>query len=229
MYFGSPQYKHFDPTQCEHFGSAQCKQKGFAPLFIIIAILIITGIAGGAYYFGLISKDKQPQQQNKNQISQSSPLVVTESVVPSPTPTTDKNTFSPPKEWKKFISNAFKLSFYYHPDFKVVESDKESRSIVLTQPDSPAKWSLVEYSDYGGGSRREWYLKQHTEFSEEDKNNLQFTELQLVNSSGLLITYHGDSSSWGDTLLVVRGKNILVATANSGNINQQFFKSIKLE
>lgn len=54
-------------------------QKGFAPILIALGILLIVGIAGGAYYFGTL-KNTKPQSQNSVVVSQ------TPQPKPSPTP-----------------------------------------------------------------------------------------------------------------------------------------------
>ena len=40
-------------------------QKGFAPILVLVGILVIVAVAGGAYYFG---KSQAPESQTQNQI-----------------------------------------------------------------------------------------------------------------------------------------------------------------
>lgn len=201
-------------------------QKGQTLIWVIAGALII---AGGVFYLGRSSNPKpSPTQIVTSQTPQSSP---------NAGPTEFKQeTYNPPSGWKKFNSNLLKLSFYYPSEFKVTESGEGlsevnlTKGISLSQANSPARWGIGEFSDYVGESRREWYLKKHPEISTDDKDNLKFTEFATVNTSGLLVTYTGNNYGWSDTLLIARGGNMLVVSANSGNeMNQQFFKSIKMD
>lgn len=80
---------HFDWFNTVHHKYAQYKQKGFAPILVLVGIVIIIGIAAGAYYFG---KSQPPKTQTQNQVVVSQtpqPTIVPSSIpVTSPAPTT---------------------------------------------------------------------------------------------------------------------------------------------
>ncbi len=70
-----------------HFDFAQCKQKGFAPILILVGILILALVGSVTYYFG------KPQFQ-KSQIQPQNPMVT--QTLPSPTST--QNTIETPDD-----------------------------------------------------------------------------------------------------------------------------------
>lgn len=49
-----------------------CRQAGFAPVLVLIGIMVIMAIAGGAYYFG---KSQTPKPQSQNLMASSQPSV----------------------------------------------------------------------------------------------------------------------------------------------------------
>lgn len=77
-------------------------QKGFAPILILVGILIIMVVAGGAFYFGRQTTPK-PQTQNP---------VVTSTPQPSPSPDETSN-------WKTYTNTKNGYSFKYPSDWSI--------------------------------------------------------------------------------------------------------------
>lgn len=67
-------------------------QKGFSPLFIILGIILVIGIVGGAYYLG---KAQNPKPQPQNPVITSQTPKPTDQIV----------------NWKKFNSQYFSFSY----------------------------------------------------------------------------------------------------------------------
>lgn len=76
-------------------------QKGFAPVLILVGILVIMAIAGGAYYFGKISNKPTP-----------TPPLVTQT---QPTKAVDETA-----NWKTFVNTVYGYSISYPSDWSVV-------------------------------------------------------------------------------------------------------------
>ncbi len=90
------------------------KQTGFAPILILVGILVITLVGGGAYYFGSQKPPVQPQN----------PIVIS-----SPTPTTSPtdasgvpNGTAETANWKTYTNNKYQFSFKYPPVWTYADS-----------------------------------------------------------------------------------------------------------
>ncbi len=79
-------------------------QKGFSPLVIILGIILIIGIAGGAYYFGK-SQTKKPEAS-----SSPNPMVVSQTPQPIITPSSSPDETS---SWKIYTNakNGFSIKY----------------------------------------------------------------------------------------------------------------------
>lgn len=84
-----------------HFGFAQCKQKGFAPVLILVGILVLGMVAGGAYYFGK-SQVSKPQPQN--------PVIASQIPQPVSSPSASPDETA---SWKTYTNNNFTFSIKY--------------------------------------------------------------------------------------------------------------------
>ncbi len=94
------------------------KEKGFTPLLILVGILIVSIIAGGAYYLG---KQTNPKLQPQN------PVVISKTpqhtIVVSPT--TDETV-----NWKTYTNNKYAVTFKYDTTSEVQESDQDNQLIL---------------------------------------------------------------------------------------------------
>lgn len=192
----------------------------------IISTLIIAVLSIGI--FGMYLRSNGTQKKQELSLFQIKPTDTITNIIPT---TVSRFTTKPtlpqsivPSNWKRHDSKVLGISFFYPPDLIVSENGGKFPGIGLTKPDSPVRWSIIEYDDYDGGSRRLWYLGKHPEFSEEDKKNLNFSEYKTDNYSGLLVSYTGTNYGWQDPLLIPRGKKIIVVTAD----DLRFFQSIRL-
>lgn len=88
-------------------------QEGFAPLFVLVSILILVLVAGGAYYLGQTKIKPVPNSQ---------PIIGNLSSLPSPTqlvPTQQPQTSIMPDEtvnWKTYTNKKYGFSFNYPPN-----------------------------------------------------------------------------------------------------------------
>jgi len=73
---------------------------GFSLPMILLGILIIIAVAGGAYYLGTLKN--KPQTQN--------PVVTSQTVPPSPSPISDLTA-----NWKTYINTAYGYQISYPP------------------------------------------------------------------------------------------------------------------
>ncbi len=89
-------------------------QKGFAPILILVGILVIIGVAGGAYYFG------------KSQVSKSQlPNPVVASQTPQPTTAPQPSSASDETaNWKTYTNDYWKFQFQYPPTWALLPGYK---------------------------------------------------------------------------------------------------------
>ncbi len=81
-------------------------QKGFATILILVGIVILVSVAGGAYFFGT-TKNSSPKIQNQTVSQASKP-------VPSSTSSSDET-----RNWKTYTDPNKIFSFRYPPNFVV--------------------------------------------------------------------------------------------------------------
>ncbi len=81
-------------------------QKGFAPVLVILGLVVILGIAGGAYYLGTIKNKSQPQNPTVTSQTPSSPI---------PNETTN---------WKTYTNIKSGFSFKYPSGFTLTKEEK---------------------------------------------------------------------------------------------------------
>ena len=135
-----------------YFGFAQhYKQKGFTLILILVGIVIIASVAGGAYYFGK-SQMSKPQPPN--------PMVTSQTPQPTPSPTNEI------VNWKTYTNK--KLSFRYPPDWEVSSPEffgprivvefkyKQTPLFTLTEVDNykqDTKKPYISLNEFIGSSR----------------------------------------------------------------------------
>lgn len=96
-------------------------QKGFAPILIILGIVLLLGAVGGAYYFGQssvkpsTSVSQTPVSNSQTSISPTqSPAKTTISPTPTSVPTVVDETVS----WKTYVNTKYGFSFKYPQGFE---------------------------------------------------------------------------------------------------------------
>ncbi len=89
-------------------------QKGSVVIFILIGILVLAGVAGGAYYFG---KSQTPKPQPQNQVVASQ--TPQQTVVPQATPSDET------ANWKTYNSYESDFSMQYPPNWTVKDRSQE--------------------------------------------------------------------------------------------------------
>ncbi len=104
-----------------HFGCPQYKQKGFAPIIILVGILVIVAVAGGAYYFSKSQSVKPETTSSPNPAltSQTPQPSAVSQTIPSPT-TLSSNLDT--ASWKTYSYK--NISFQYPNDWVVIFDSK---------------------------------------------------------------------------------------------------------
>lgn len=121
---------YFDWFGCAHHKYAQYRQKGFAPVLILVGILVLATVAGGVYLFSQFQASKL-QPPNPVVTSQTpSPTTSASSPVPNGTGET--------ANWKTYTNKD--LSFKYPSDWSVDDTVITATSprvkIVIVSEDS---------------------------------------------------------------------------------------------
>lgn len=105
-------------------------QKGQALILVIVGLLVLVAVAGGAYYFRKVSN--RPASSTSQYPSQ-----------PSPTP----QATSVPSDWKTYQNSQYKISFQYPSDLELEEDaldydpDFISISLSVPNPNPPSPYS----------------------------------------------------------------------------------------
>lgn len=175
-------------------------QKGFAPVQILVVVLILILVGGGTYYLG---KSQTPKPQTQN------PVVVSPTLQPTTTPSSTQNTsvlplpsatsvsksvnnieYSLPSGWKKIIDTSGRLEVGY--DASKYDAKSKEKLIELS-----GKWILegnkskrlgwnkfFQLAPYNGGSR-------HDELYKILGENPTLTGSRTKNYSEREYTYNG--------------------------------------
>jgi len=98
---------HFDWFDFAHHKFAQYKQKGFSLILILVGILILMGVAGGAYYFGR-------QTLSLRGVSETSDVAILPTLSPAPS-ITESTSSADMANWKTYITSQYGFSIKY-PD-----------------------------------------------------------------------------------------------------------------
>ena len=88
-------------------------QRGFSPILIVLGIVVMTAVVGGAYYLG------------QNNLSLQGVPSKTNDVAISPTPSPSANPDSIGNDWKTYSNTKLKFSFRYPKDYKFEKEDNE--------------------------------------------------------------------------------------------------------
>lgn len=142
-----------------HFDFAQCKQKGSAVIFVLIGILILVGIAGGAYFFGKISNKPI-----------STPSSVTQT---QPTKAVDETA-----NWKTYSNQLMGISFKYPASYKLRETTSSQTTFKGVGLEKDATYTL------GGGQYDSNVLKTGVVISFVLRSSKDLSEATLKNEYG---------------------------------------------
>lgn len=156
-------------------------QKGFAPILVLVGIVVVMSISGGAYYFGTLKNNPQSKNQVISQTPQSivtSKTTLTPLITPKPTDSTkvvnkDKDeelkaeifSYKQNPSWATYSDKVAKFTVQYPPEHKVADASIEGKEISfwncgLNDPNRGkvclSGFTLKVYNDYDQGSRRVW-------------------------------------------------------------------------
>lgn len=125
-----------------HFDFTQCKQKGLALVYLLVGIIILAVVAGGAYYFGK-SQVSKPVSQNSVVTSQTLPQVT-----PVSSPVLDETA-----NWKTYnsLNNLYSLRYpsnWYQYGDKQALKDGSFAQYFSSKPDSKNRWKDLKDTDY---------------------------------------------------------------------------------
>lgn len=138
------------------------RQNGFAPILIILVVLAVIGIAGGAYYLGMsksaISQDRLAEQ-NPN-VSNSAKLNPTN----KPSPTTDPTDTSETANWRTYTSEKL-----------------ENLSYEVFSIKYPSTWSIRE----GEAPDNSTYFDTKEDFGSGPEPNRYLVVISYINTKGV--------------------------------------------
>ncbi|MDO8577043.1 MAG: hypothetical protein Q7R82_01740 [Candidatus Daviesbacteria bacterium] len=106
-------------------------ERGFAPLILLVGMLVIIGVAGGAYFFG---KSQVAKSQPSNPVIASQ----TPQITPTPASTPDETA-----NWKTYSNNANGYSLRYPGDL-LIETDKACNRLSGTDD------NIMLFKNHGG-------------------------------------------------------------------------------
>ncbi len=90
----------------------QYKQKGFTPIIILVGILVIVAIAGGAYYFAKSQSVKPETTSFPNSVQTTQSPQSTSVSQSTSTPSADETA-----NWKSYTDQTYNYSFKYPPQY----------------------------------------------------------------------------------------------------------------
>lgn len=143
-------------------------QKGFAPIYLLIGILILVGAVGGAYYFGLNQNRQTSQSISENANTESIPSAIESQNSPSPLATSKSDVtqtkVNPPEQYgftKVIDLPVIGVKAKFTEDSKAfLESDKYY--FVGINSDGIA----ISLEVYDGGGRRAWFQKRYGNYAD---------------------------------------------------------------
>ncbi len=112
-------------------------QRGQAGVLIIVGILVVVVIVGGAYFLGM-SRNTSPVPQPAPQI-----------VKPQPTPASESTSSAETANWKTYTNNIFKYSFQYPPTLAVSNCPSYDCGEIIYYPKAPGKTEIDENNSLG--------------------------------------------------------------------------------
>lgn len=116
-------------------------QKGFAGVYILAGLVILT-VLGGAYYLGTIKN--KPQSQNPVVISQVNPTSTSQPIQVTPSSSPDEIV-----NWKTYTSEKF--TFKYPPDWLIEDPKPYGQLVRLTYMEGKDKYKFIVETGGRGG------------------------------------------------------------------------------
>lgn len=144
-------------------------QKGFLTLFVLLGVLIVSGLVASAFYLGrqttlqpspqsVISSSPQPTPQPSI-----TPLATpaTSSPILNKTPKSLQSDYTETETWQIYTDTKAGFSIKYPPGFKISEKIEGQKVNFLSCSGDLclSGMTMTVYNDYDGGFRREWLNK----------------------------------------------------------------------
>ncbi len=176
------------------------RQRGFAPIIILVGILVIAVVAGGAYYFGTRnSVITQPQSQNPLVTSTPQTTVIPQTI---PSPTTSSSNLDT-ANWKTYTNSKYGILINYPAaySYKAEGSNISQQQLDKGQQISGTISPSFDTIDFTGGSQDFSLGIFHTNTPSQIADTSsgfdgscgsQFVDKTLVNQAGQIgnIKYH---------------------------------------
>ena len=177
---------------------------------IVVILLVTAALIVGAYYLG-----KQSDKMSISEANISSPT-------PNPSPSAISVTAIPKLTskydyagWQTYTDSKAGFSIGYSPQEKILDK-KEGEFVYFS------RYRVVVYSDYDGGSRRQWFN------SKFDTSTYQvaYEDYSVFRVNALIIKL-SDPGSMGSTNVVIpRGREVYLYSASSGSESLDITKQI---
>lgn len=143
-------------------------QKGFAPIYLLIGILILVGAVGGAYYFGLNQNRQTSQSISENANTESIPSSKDSQNSPNPLATSKSDVtqtkVNPPEQYgftKVIDLPVIGVKAKFTEDSKASLNSNNYYSI-----NSDLDIVAIFLENYDGGGRRAWFQKNHGSYAD---------------------------------------------------------------
>jgi len=144
---------------------------------------------------------------------------------PSPTSTTTIPSitikYSPKTNWQTYTDEIAKFSFQYninpaqpHNSHQSLGNNEAGKSVMIMGCSTPPnaqdvcleQYTVTIYSNYNGGSRRDWMSKNINDYSDCQR---YYTDVSVAGKNAMIST--SDCSSWGETyILIPNGSQMIV-------------------
>lgn len=203
-------------------------QKGFAPIFILIGIVILVAVGGGAYYFEK-SQISKPQPQNQTVISQTSQSTSTPNIIPNaisePTSQVTINTPVPTNSMQAQGADLKNIKYILPQNWAAeIRKDALSAEGLSLAPKTGGGYFWIQVYDYPGTSGRREYYCQVSKVCIEGRS--YFTETNIGNISGY--TANGiDNSGSGTEYFGAKGNKFYIISTFSPPPPNDFDKNRK--
>lgn len=123
-------------------------QKGFAPLILLVGILVIIGVAGGAYYFGKFQALKS--QLPNSVVTSQTPKPTTSAISPTPTGTDETtNPDSTGANWKEYRTTYYVLNYPSNWNTGIPDMDASEQNLDHTYFGNSSDLYILGISVYG--------------------------------------------------------------------------------
>ncbi len=200
-------------------------QKGFAPILILVGILVIALVGGGAYYFGT---KKAPAQQTSQPVTAPEPMTqqLPTSPVPdaSPVPTGIDETAN----WKTYTNSIGKYEFKYPENIQLTEVGYNRGEFVILQIKSN-EGIQIDIRTKPEISLDDW-LKKHNQSSGFDilsSKELLVDGVRAIQIHTSSIGMGGEREEGNSVYMIANGRLFQIANGSTEEILNKILSTFK--